>query len=62
MTDARELRRQAARCRRAAAIRTEGASMTDRQLIALAESLEAEAQRLEAATAPKLPRQDPPTS
>lgn len=60
MTDPKQLRRKAARYRRAAAIRTEGATETDRQLIVLAESLEEEAARLERAAG--LSDEDPPGS
>jgi hypothetical protein len=47
VSDARELRRKAALCRRAAGIRTEGGSRTDRRLLELAEELEREADALE---------------
>ena len=46
---AREMRRKAALCRRAAAIPTKGGKRTDRRLVALAEELEREAQKLDAA-------------
>ena len=50
---AREMRRKAALCRRAAAIPTKGGKRTDRRLVALAEELEREAQKLDAAASNK---------
>ena len=47
VSDARDLRRKAALCRRAAGIQTEGGSRTDRRLIKLAEELERKADVLE---------------
>jgi hypothetical protein len=57
MSDARELRRKAALCRRAASITTEGGARTDRRLIELAEELEHEADALDReSTAKKKPK------
>ena len=47
MTDARDLRRKAALCRRAAGIQTDGGTRTDRRLIELAEELERQADALD---------------
>jgi hypothetical protein len=55
MSDARDLRQKAALCRRAASIKTEGGTRTDRRLIELAEALEREAAMLDA-TAKKKPK------
>jgi hypothetical protein len=55
VSDARDLRRKAALCRRAAAISTEGGGRADRRLIELAESLERQADALENPKAKKTP-------
>jgi hypothetical protein len=47
MTDARDLRRKAALCRRAASIQTDGGTRTDRCLIGLAEKLERQADAID---------------
>ena len=48
--DARDLRNRAARVRRVASIRTYGDSVIDRELSALADKLERDAERLEGKT------------
>jgi len=53
MSDARDLRRKAALCRRAAGIQTEGGSRTDRRLIELADALEREADMVEGSSRKK---------
>ena len=50
MTDARDLRKKAALCRRAASISTEGGGQADRYLVELAEELERQADALDQAT------------
>ena len=56
MSDAGDLRRKAALCRRAASIKTEGAAETDRYLVELAERLERQAEALEPSAPPKKPK------
>jgi hypothetical protein len=59
MSDPGDLRRKAARFRRAASIKTEGAAETDRHLMDLAETLERRAGALEQNAAPKKPPKKP---
>jgi hypothetical protein len=57
MSDAADdLRRKAARARRAASIKTEGAAETDRHLMDLAETLERQAAALEQSAPRKKPK------
>lgn len=59
MSHADKLRREAALCRAAASVRTEGSTMDDRALIELADELEHEATVLEGSYAGNKPRGAP---